>query len=76
MVAITIEVDEQTQHRLERVSLASGIPGEELAHEALISYLEDCEDAREAEAVLGRIERGEESVISLEELERRLGLDG
>lgn len=76
MSTITIEITEETQGRLRRVSLASGIPGEEIAAKAVNSYIEDFEDGREAEAVLGRIERGEESVISLEELERRLGLDG
>lgn len=63
MSTITIEVDEEIHSRLRRISLASGITDEEIAHEALISYREDCEAAREAEAVLGRIERGEGSVI-------------
>jgi predicted DNA-binding protein len=37
-------------------------------------YLEDAEDARLADAVLDCIERGEEGVVALDTLEKRLGL--
>ncbi|MGH8646249.1 MAG: type II toxin-antitoxin system RelB family antitoxin [Gammaproteobacteria bacterium] len=71
MVAITIEVDEQTQGRLRSVSLASGIPDEQLAREALVSYIEDLEDFHLAE---GRL-RDNLPAIPLEKVVQQLGLE-
>jgi len=41
--------------------------------EAIEAHLEDLEDAYLADQVLGRIQRGEESVLTAEELWRELG---
>ncbi|MGH8612627.1 MAG: hypothetical protein ACREYF_11500 [Gammaproteobacteria bacterium] len=71
MVAITIEVDEQTQGRLRNVSLASGIPDEQLVQEALVSYIEDLEDFHLAESRL----RDNLPAIPLEKVVQQLGLE-
>lgn len=44
------------------------------AVEKLLQKLEDEEDIRDAEAVMKRIESGEEKTISHEEMKHRLGL--
>ena len=43
--------------------------------EASVEHLDDLEDVYLAEQVLERVRRGEESVFSLEDVERRLGLE-
>ena len=43
--------------------------------EAIVEHLDDLEDVYLAEQVLERVRRGEESVSSLEDVERRLGLE-
>jgi RHH-type rel operon transcriptional repressor/antitoxin RelB len=73
----TIEFDAGTERELHRLAVASGKKTDQLIREAVLNYLDDLRDAAEAEAALQRIERGEERVISLDELERRLdALDG
>jgi RHH-type rel operon transcriptional repressor/antitoxin RelB len=76
MPAITIEVDEETQHRVQKASLTAGVSLATFTRDALLSRLEDLEDEREAAEVLLRLKQGEEGTITLEELERRIGLDG
>ena len=72
----TIQLDPATDRRLASLATATGRPAAEILHEALDVYLQDLEDARLAGEVLERMERGEEAALSLEEVERRLGLGG
>ena len=72
----TIQLDPATDRRLAALATATGRPAAEILHEALDVYLQDLEDARLAGEVLERMERGEEAALSLEEVERRLGLGG
>lgn len=71
MSTITIEINEETQGRLRRVSLTSGIPDEELARDALVSYIDDLEDFHLAE---GRL-RDNLPAIPLEKVVQQLGLE-
>jgi predicted DNA-binding protein len=68
----TVEFDAGTERELHRLAAAAGKEADQLIKEAVLNYLEDLQDAADAEAVLRRIESGEEQVISLDELERRL----
>jgi RHH-type rel operon transcriptional repressor/antitoxin RelB len=45
------------------------------AREAILEHLEDLEDAYDADEALKRIRSGKEKLYTLEEVERRLGLD-
>jgi RHH-type rel operon transcriptional repressor/antitoxin RelB len=47
----------------------------QLALKAIEKYLEDLQDVAEAESILEAMERGEVETISLEDLERELGLE-
>jgi predicted DNA-binding protein len=70
----SIQLDPVTDRRLAALVAATGRPASDLLREALEVYLEDAEDARLADAVLDRVERGEEGVAALDTLEKRLGL--
>jgi predicted DNA-binding protein len=63
----SILLDSDTERGLKTLAHLTGRSAPDLLHEAVISYLDDIQDAREAEAVYRRIEAGEEGVISLEE---------
>ncbi|MDX1654552.1 MAG: CopG family transcriptional regulator [Candidatus Competibacteraceae bacterium] len=71
-----IHVHPDTKHRLAELAQTTGKAPADIVQEALDSYLDDLEDTEQAAAVLGRIERGEEGTITLDELERRLDLEG
>lgn len=43
---------------------------------AILEYIEDLEDVARAEEIMSKIESGESKTYTLEEVERRLGLDG
>ncbi len=60
---------------LEEMAARVGKSPEEYAMEALRQSLEDREDLEDAMEVSRRIASGEEKTYSLEEVERRLGLD-
>ena len=63
----SIVLNQETAFRLQTLHDLTGRSEPELVHEAVLRYLEDIEDVREAETVCRRIDAGEESVISLEE---------
>lgn len=68
----TIEFDAHTEQALTNLAAMAGKQADQLIREAVLNYLDDWQDSADAERVLNRIERGEERVISLDELERRL----
>jgi predicted DNA-binding protein len=63
----SIVLDNETERGLKALVDLTGRSQLELLHEAVMSYLEDIQDIREAEEVYRRIETGEESVIGLEQ---------
>ena len=71
-----IELDRETEKDLKALAILTGKAEPDVLRDAVAVYLEDVRDAREADAVLDRIEAGEEQALSMDELERRLGLDG
>jgi predicted DNA-binding protein len=71
-----ILIDQETERGLKALAGLTGKSEPDLLREAVATYLEDLKDARDADHVLDRIEAGEEGTLSLDELERRLDLDG
>jgi RHH-type rel operon transcriptional repressor/antitoxin RelB len=67
-------LDSGTEQRLNDLSNSTGKTPAEIIREALETYAEDLEDVIAADEALDRIESGEESTITLTELERRLDL--
>ena len=74
-MVITVELDRDTDQRLEELAARTGKSKAEHAAEILKYGMEDVEDYYAAVEVSGRIARGEEKVYSLEEVMRDLGVD-
>jgi RHH-type rel operon transcriptional repressor/antitoxin RelB len=72
MLAIRLSPD--IEERLEKLSKKTGRTKTYYARAAIIEYLDDLEDVYLAEAVLERIQRGEERTYTLDEVGKRLGL--
>lgn len=69
---ITLVIDSEIDDELTEIAQASGRDKVSIAREALVEWLEDREDIRDAEAVIAE---GNPS-IPLEEVKRNLGLAG
>ena len=71
---LNFRADNELNARLERLAKLTGRTKTFYVREAVTAHLDDIEDAYLADQVIHRIEVGQESVQSLEELERELGL--
>ncbi|HEX5757708.1 MAG TPA: ribbon-helix-helix protein, CopG family [Thermoanaerobaculia bacterium] len=71
-IAVLLELDPETERRLERVVVRTGRSTTELVREAVLEYLEEAEDRAVAEERLSRPERR----WTLEELEHGVDLEG
>lgn len=74
-MVITVELDSDTDERLERLAARTGKTKAEHAAESLKYGIEDVEDYYRADEVWRRVQRGEEKVYSSGELRRELGLE-
>ena len=74
-MVITVELDRDTDKRLDELAARTGKSKSEHAAEILKYGIEDVEDYYRALEVSRRIESGEEQVYSLEEVMRDLGLE-
>lgn len=72
---LTIRLPESTEERLSRLAKEAGRTKSFYVKEALKNYLEDLEDIYLSDKVVDRIRKGEEDVISSEEMGKILGLD-
>jgi RHH-type rel operon transcriptional repressor/antitoxin RelB len=68
-----VRLPDETFARLQSLAATTGRTATFYIREAIEAHLEDLEDAYLADQVLGRIQRGEEEVLSAEELRRELG---
>lgn len=74
-MTITVELDAETEQRLADLVALSGRSLAELMPDVVKYGLEEVEDYHRAVAVAERVRRGEETMISADELRRELGLD-
>jgi len=72
----TIEVSDEIKAHIKALAVEFGESEATILRLALENGMEDVEDYYRAVAAMGRLERGEEEIISAEELDRRLGLAG
>ena len=75
-MSITIDLPPELEARLRALAEETGEPFDDLLRASLEYGLEDVEDYHAAVAAMKRLESGEDTIISAEELERLLGLDG
>ncbi len=69
-----LRLEPELEQRLESLAKATGRTKSYYAREAIEQFLEDREDYLKGISVLERLERGEESTITLRKLEERLEL--
>jgi RHH-type rel operon transcriptional repressor/antitoxin RelB len=69
-----VRLPDETFERLRALAERTGRTTEFHIRQAIEEHLDDLEAADSAEEVLERIGRGQETVSSLEDVERRLGL--
>ncbi len=68
---ITFDIGEEIDRELQRLARETGQDERDIARAALIEWLEDIEDTRDAMAILAR----NESSTSIHDLRRRLDLE-
>ncbi len=69
---LTITIDSDLDDELTELASATGRDKLAIARDALSEWLEDQEDARDAEAIIAE----NNPTVPLEEVKRRLGLEG
>ncbi len=72
---LTIRLSEPIEERLARLAKETGRSKSFYVKEALKNYLEDLEDIYLSDQVIERIRKGEEDVVSSDEMEKILGLE-
>ena len=73
-MATSIRLDPAVEQRLDHLAAKTGRTKAYYLRELIASGLEDLEDYYLADATMERIRKGEEQVVTLEEVERNLGL--
>lgn len=72
MLAIRLPAD--IEQRLDDLAKKTGRTKTFYARQAILEHLDDLEDMYLAQAVIERIDAGQEQVFSLDEVEKELGL--
>ncbi len=72
---LAIRLPEDIERRLEKLAKATGRTKTFYAREAILEHLEDLEDVYLAEQRLIALRAGKSRTLTLEEVERELGLD-
>ncbi len=73
---LALRLPKSLERRLDRLARKTGRTKSYYAKQAITQFLEDREDYLMGLAELEKLERGEEIPVSLDELQRRLGLGG
>ena len=74
-MATSIRLDPEIEQRLDRLAVQTGRTKAYYLRELIVNGLEDLEDFYLADVTMERVRKGEESVLSLDEVERDLGLE-
>jgi RHH-type transcriptional regulator, rel operon repressor / antitoxin RelB len=72
---LVIRLPQSVDKRLESLAKRSGRTKTYCAREAILRFIEDVEDAHEAERILRRVRAGKERTYTLDEVATRLGLE-
>lgn len=71
----SIRLPEETERRLEKLATATGRTKAYYLRQMIERGLDDLEDYYLSAEVRDRVRRGEEDTVTLDDLERRLGVD-
>ena len=73
---LAIRLPESIEKRLAKLAKRTGRTKTFYAREAILRYIEDLEDAYDAERALLRIQLGKEKTIPLQDVMKRYGMEG
>ena len=71
---LALRLPEDIERRLEALARRSGRSKSFYAREAILEHLDNLEASYLSDEILKRVESGEEKTLTLDELERELGL--
>ena len=74
-IQAAIQLSDEAYERLKSLAEAQGQSPNDFISRAVLEYMEDLEDLMRAEEIMRDIEAGKSRTYTLEEVERRLGLD-
>jgi len=72
----TIQFDAHTEAALSQLAATAGKDSDQLIKDVVSEYLAEQADIEQANAAYSRYLAGQEGTVSLDDLEKRLGLDG
>lgn len=73
---LAIRLPDSIEKRLAKLAKRTGRTKTFYAREAILRYIEDLEDAYDAERALQRIQSGKEKTIPLKDVMKRYGMKG
>lgn len=73
---LAIRLPDSIEKRLAKLAKRTGRTKTFYAREAILRYIEDLEDAYDAERALERIRTGKDHTIPLEDVMKRYGMEG
>lgn len=74
-MTVTIELDAETERRLQALAARTGEKTSDLLRNAVANGMEDLEEYFNAGEVLERLRKGEEKTYPLDQVMRELGLE-
>lgn len=74
-IQAAIQLSDEAYERLKSLAEAKGQSPNDFISRSVLEYMEDLEDLMRAEEIMRDIEAGKSRTYTLEEVERRLGLD-
>ena len=74
-MTVTIELDAETEQRLQALAARTGEKTSDLLRNAVANGMEDLEEYFNAGEVLERLKKGEEKTYPLDQVMRELGLE-
>lgn len=72
---LSLRLPKDIEERLDGLAKRTGRTKTFYVKQAILTHLEDLEDAFQADEIMKRVRTGEESVLSAEEMRKSLGLE-
>ena len=72
---LSLRLPKDIEERLDGLAKRTGRTKTFYVRQAIMTHLEDLEDAFQADEIMKRVRAGEESVLSAEEMRKSLGLE-
>jgi RHH-type transcriptional regulator, rel operon repressor / antitoxin RelB len=71
---LTINLSQEIETELNELATQRHTPVEQLVNDLILGYLEDLHDAALGDAAMDELMRGEDAIVSFDEVKQQLGL--